>query len=106
MATRRSDDRGGWHATALLFSGRPNPDWWLTPEQGAALDHAWGTLPPLAEPPPEPPPLGYRGYVVEGPDGTRYEGRPGVVTRDGEQRADPDGAFEAAVMSSAPPGLL
>jgi hypothetical protein len=52
--------------------------------------------------PPERPPLGYRGYVVERPDGTRYVGVPGAVRRGDERRADRDGEFERLVLESQP----
>lgn len=46
-----------------VFSGRPNPEWTLTPEQSDELSQRMGFLTPTAA---EPPPLGlgYRGVVV------------------------------------------
>ena len=91
-----------WRATAHLYSGRPNPEWELPPELGAQLDELWMRLPALEEAPPERPPLGYRGYVVERPDGTRYVGVPGAVRRGDERRVDRDGEFERLVLESQP----
>ena len=91
-----------WHATARMYSGRPDPEWDLPPELGSRLDELWMRLPALDADPPEPPSLGYRGYVVERPDGARYEGIPGTVTRGEERRADRDGEFERLVLESQP----
>ena len=91
-----------WRARALLYSGRPDPEWELTDDLGARLDELWMRLPALEADPPEPPPLGYRGYVVERPDGARYEGVPGAIMRGDERRADRDGEFERLVLESQP----
>ena len=91
-----------WRAAAKMYSGRPDPEWDLDDEKGARLDELWSRLPALNDEPPEPPPLGYRGYVVERPDGVRYEGVPGAVTRGEERRADRDGEFERLVLESQP----
>jgi hypothetical protein len=87
----------------MLYSGRPDPEW----EVGAHLAERWNDLPPLTGDPPAPPPLGYRGVTLTGPQGERYEAYGGAVVRDRrERRADPGRAFERAVLDSAPPGLL
>ena len=92
-----------WRATALLYSGRPDPAW----EVGDELAPAWDELPPLAEESSTAPPLGYRGVALTAPGGLRYEAYGGAVTLPGgERRADPARRLERAVLASAPPGLL
>lgn len=48
---------------ADLFSGRPNPDFTLSPEQASDLLHLLRALPPGATQV-EPPGLGYRGFLI------------------------------------------
>ena len=93
-----------WRASALVYSGRPNPEWDVTGE----LSARWNELPELEGEPPAPaPPLGYRGVALTAPDGERIEAYGGTVTRgDGERRADPARGFERAVLASAPPGAV
>lgn len=94
----------GWRATALLYSGRPNPEWEVSDDIAAI----WDELPAHAgDPPPPAPPLGYRGVVLSGPGGARIEAHGGGATREGgEWRADPGRGFERAVLAAAPPGLV
>jgi hypothetical protein len=100
MDTRRSTD---WRATAILYSGRPDPEWEVGPELARPL----AELPPLEGEPPSAPPLGYRGVALISPGGARYEAYGGAVAFDHrERRADPGRRFERSVLESAPPGLL
>lgn len=45
-----------------IFSGRPNPAWTLTSDEGAALARLVANLPPAAAP--ADVALGYRGFIV------------------------------------------
>ena len=51
-----------------IFSGRPNPVWTLTADEGAALARLVAHLPPAAAP--AQVDLGYRGFVVSGDSAT------------------------------------
>ena len=46
-----------------IFSGRPNPTWTLSAGETAELKRRLADLPPSAKAP-QPPPLGYRGFVM------------------------------------------
>jgi hypothetical protein len=47
-----------------IFSGRPNPTWGLDQTQCQVFLTLLGALPRTQSLPPEPPGLGYRGFVV------------------------------------------
>jgi hypothetical protein len=59
-----------------IFSGRPNPRWQLDERTAGELRDRLGRLQRSTAPPPEPPGLGYRGFLwTEGPEGGRiYKG--------------------------------
>ena len=50
--------------TVEIFSGQPNPEWTLSPEDSDELSQRMGFLMPAAETGPPPEGLGYRGIVV------------------------------------------
>src|SRR6266853_3643095 len=109
MATSKSADSSqGWTAGALVFSGRPNPVWSVTPEVAHQLEGIWNSL-PASKPPtltPLAPLLGYRGSFLRHPDGTEWSAFAGIVTsRSGlgaESRRDVGREFERAVLATAP----
>lgn len=106
MDTSRSTD---WTATALVFSGRPDPSWPVPPDAVVRLLALWDEL-PVGGSEVEPPPLGYRGTSVSDPDGTTWLARGGTVQRSGRQssetRLDTDGRWERTLVRTAPDGLL
>ena len=87
-----------------LFSGRPNPRWELGPVEARALEKLEAGLRPAAGPPPEPPALGYRGFVYRSGGGMRraYGGQ-----IRGEERAleDPQRRIERLLLDSLPADL-
>jgi len=110
MATSRSSDEGIWNATAFVFSGRPDPTWRLGSSTADELERIWARLAPAnraAEPAAR---LGYSGCAVHTDRGRTWTAYEGLVTHQEaereERRADPERAFERAVLASAPPGVL
>lgn len=106
MDTSRSTD---WLAQALVFSGRPDPEWTVPASAAGQLLRLWAELPQGTEEP-APPPLGYRGCLLRAPDGRtwRTSGR-SVTLDDGHHtqvRDDPDRRFEHLLVATAPPGTL
>jgi hypothetical protein len=95
----------GAHAWIDVYSGRPAPEWTLTPEETEALHSLLATLPSGGAPPPAG--LGYRGVLV------RIPGDSGVVTlragggvvasepEDGATLADPGRRVERYLWESA-----
>jgi hypothetical protein len=59
-----------------IFSGRPNPTWVLDQIQCQVFLTLLGALPRTQSLPPEPPGLGYRGFVV-----SQIPSRPGGLLR-------------------------
>ena len=101
----------GWAAVALVYSGRPDPEWSIEADLGEALEKVWLSLPPMIAGDDEArPPLGYRGCCLVAPDGRRwtaYRRRVELASRDShEVRDDAEMRFEAAVLASAAPGVL
>ena len=97
---------------ALLYSGRPDPRWPISARQVEQLQVLWHRLPKagqIALRP--PPPLGYRGAVVECSSGRRWWAYNGIAeskTRDAvpEYRLDTECEFEKAILATAPVELL
>ncbi|HET9371293.1 MAG TPA: hypothetical protein VFO19_13630, partial [Vicinamibacterales bacterium] len=57
-----------------LYTGRPDPEWYITDPATVARVRAWcqaATSPPDA-PPPQPHRTGYRGYEIVDDDGRRF----------------------------------
>jgi hypothetical protein len=98
----------GWRATALLFSGRPNPEWCVTDADAERLLSIWESL--YAAPTSERiPALGYMGCALF--DATRrWTALNGTVTfyssASTEARHDPRRVFEHALIATAPPGAI
>jgi len=99
--------RGGATATALLYSGRSDPQWRLSERQLRQLIRMWDALRPSPRPPPRTPPLGYRGCVLRSGAGPHWLAYGGVVaySRAGlapEHRRDDAQQFESAILATAP----
>jgi hypothetical protein len=98
-----------WVAKALVYSGRPNPEWPVSADVAGELERGWAGLPPAGVRR-FLPKLGYRGCSLIAPDGRRWTARSGVVVleRDGQfqYRADPDGRWERLLLGAAPSGTL
>jgi len=107
MDTSRSAD---WLAKALVFSGRPDPAWVIPSSTAEELLRLWAELPSSTGRRPSPPPLGYRGCLLQAPDGRTWESFRGKVTlNDGhmtQTRDDPDRRFEQLLLATAPPDTL
>lgn len=94
-------------AGVLLYSGRRDPEWTVPADAADALTTALEGLPELAEGEQAPSRLGYRGAWLRTDDGSRVVVFNGLVTTPGGRfRADPDRAFERAILDTAPPGVL
>src|SRR5215212_5656571 len=107
MATSRSPE---WSASALLFSGRPDPTWSVSEIVASELHAMWSSFGPSSGVPPTAPPLGYRGSILRAPDGREWKAFGGVVTLNTpegvEVRSDTERTFERRLLDSAPPNLL
>jgi hypothetical protein len=64
-----------------VFSGRPNPRWELDEQRSRELRLLEKRLTPAHEPAPEPPGLGYRGFLYSGDSGQVRAYRGFVKTR-------------------------
>jgi hypothetical protein len=98
-------------ATALVDSGRPDPEWRVSNHEMERLHLMWAGLPPTQHGPPPPPSVGYRGCAIRCGVGEEWFAFSGVVmfTRGGaivSLRSDARRAFEMAMLATAPPGLL
>ena len=98
-------------ASALLYSGRPDPEWPVHDAQVKALARMWHALAPSPTGPRQAPPLGYRGCALRCSSGPLWFAYDGVAThRQGngpsEHRIDRGRRFEQALLDTAPPGTL
>jgi hypothetical protein len=107
MGTSRSSDVE-WRASALLYSGRPNPEWPVTDADAERLVALWSALQTMRAQT-SGAGLGYRGCTIS--RGSRrwhaFEGiaimTSGTAT---EIRADTSRAFERAILATAPAGTI
>lgn len=83
------------------FSGRPNPSWQLDEARAGELVELHRRLTATTERPPEPPGLGYRGFLYS-LDGTAWRAWAGFVTAGDRALADPDRAIERLLLASLP----
>jgi len=108
MATSKSREK--WIAGALLFSGRRDPEWQLSPEIVRNLLKLWDVMPRSSKATPNLSRLGYRGMFLRGRGSLEwiaYEGIAWLQTAaEPEVRTDKARAFEKALMASAPQGFL
>jgi hypothetical protein len=86
--------------TLDVFSGRPNPEWALTPAEGVEFERRLAVLPPLSvAPADQAQPLGYRGFDVRGcPTPVRVFR--GLVVNGGQTFADPGRRLERWLLDS------
>jgi hypothetical protein len=93
-----------------VFSGRPDPTWTVPDEVGEDLADWWLRLRPAGGRPADlGPVLGYRGVVLRDPHGSEWSAFSGVVSCSAPgslDRADPDRAWERAVLRTAPPDTV
>jgi|SRR5262245_5774353 len=87
-----------------VFSGRPNPRWELDGDSAESLRRLIGGLPPTADAPPEPPGLGYRGFVFATERGPT-RAYTGYVITPGAVLADPSFSVEHFLLDHLPPAL-
>jgi hypothetical protein len=108
MGTSKSREK--WIAGALLFSGRRDPEWELSPEIVRDLQKLWDAMPLSSKAPPTISRLGYRGMFLRGPGSLQwiaYEGIAWQQTATGlEVRTDKRREFEKRLVGSAPEGVL
>ena len=83
------------------FSGRPNPRWELDDESAATLRRLMSRLSVATETPPEPPGLGYRGFVFAC-DAGRTRAYKGYVIRPDIVLADPSSSVERFLLDHLP----
>ena len=95
---------------ALVFSGRPDPEWKIEESIDKELERIWDSLVPIHGEAQSAPSLGYRGCLIKCKSNIEWFVYKNLVTlkRSGkiESRDDKDRKFEKLVMSSAPQGLV
>ena len=111
MATSSSSS-DALQATALVFSGRPDPAWQIDPARAAPIIERLEAAPATDAAGPAAPALGYRGVILS-PEagGVSWAIHAGwiVETRGRSvpvRRRDDGRRIERAVLATAPPGLL
>ena len=87
-----------------VFSGRPNPRWELDEAASREVRRRASTLVPATVPAPEPPGLGYRGFVYADPEGPARIYR-GYLRLAGRVLADPALGIEQLLLGHLPPEL-
>lgn len=85
-----------------IFSGRPNPRFELDPRGRAALGAIEAALAPAGREPPEPPGLGYRGFVYPGEAGGQHRAWHGFVRTPTAVLADPTFSVERFLLERLP----
>lgn len=95
----------------MLFSGRPDPTWWVDEDLSQRLQQIWEGLLPFLGRQPLPPMLGYRGCFLRHTNSNReWYAFAGVVELKGQEtsilRQDPQRAFERLLLASAPEGSV
>ena len=98
-------------ATALIYSGRPDPEWEIDNEQLETLKRIWQQLPPSKIPPPAPPPLGYRGAAIRCTSGEEWFAYRTIVTfargaSRPKHRVDDQRRFKQTLLGTAPVNVL
>jgi hypothetical protein len=68
-----------------IFSGRPNPRWMFGGDTAREFLQATRTKEPAKKR--EPPDLGYRGFLLRAPDGSRVRAFQGVLSVEKDSRA-------------------
>jgi hypothetical protein len=108
MATSSStsERESAFIATALIFSGRRDPQWRLSEQTAAALTELWRQMEQAPAAAAEPPGLGYRGCTVDRDPQFRWHAYGGVVSGGDERKHDPQRRFERFILESAPAGAI
>jgi hypothetical protein len=86
------------------FSGRPNPRWELTDADGDELRRLEGRLERSGAEPPEPPGLGYRGFLY-GEAGRNTRAYKGYIVAPDGVLADPQRRIERFLLTRLPDDL-
>ena len=84
-----------------IFSGRPNPRWQLDEQGAEALRELLSRLAATTDSPPEPPGLGYRGFLLTDETG-KFRACGGYVTRPDGAYADPTSSVERFLRDRIP----
>ncbi len=89
-----------------IFSGRPNPSWVLPhPLEAELVARLEALRPAPAEDVPEPPGLGYRGFIVQAPLDSKFLAPVrvyrGMVQRASEKYVDPERQLERWLLDTA-----
>ena len=111
MATSGSSDSATLRATALVYAGRPDPEWPIDAERAAGVVRWLEAAPATEAGGPPPPALGYRGVRVSSEQGDSWRIYAGVIVEDRPgcapvRRLDSDRRIERAVLATAPSGAL
>jgi len=97
-------------ARAFIFSGRPDPTWFVEEQQSRRLEAIWNKLKPSISPAPTVPKLGYRGVSMVCASNEEFIAFDGNVKRKVgntiEWRRDKERLFERLLLSTAPKSLL
>ena len=107
MATSSSCNEG-WRASALIFSGRSNPEWAISDAIASDLVSLWSAL-PATRAQEMAPGLGYHGCALLDAR-RRWQAFDGVAVMwsgaSSETRSDRARAFERAILATAPAGTI
>jgi hypothetical protein len=106
MAISRSTERDACFATVSIYSGRKNPTWEVSLKTAQRLGEIWMGLEPLDEAPPQAPPLGYRGTVLDCGSRGAWVACRGVIESGDIRKSDPGRTFERLLLESAPEGMI
>ena len=111
VTSRSTKENKDWIGEALIFSGRPNPTWYIDKVTSKRLKEIWASLEPFPGEIPSPPVLGYRGFILKDTTSNRewfaYGGV--VLLKEGgisKSRLDRELRFERLVLETAPKGML
>lgn len=88
-----------------IFSGRPNPRWELDEPVARTVTEFHRQLRPVADVPPGPPGLGYRGFVYS-LDHVSWRAWRGFVVGPALVLADPDRTIERMLLDLLPAEYL
>lgn len=111
MDTSRSNDRVGLRATALVYAGRPDPEWPIDEDRAARIVALLDAAPVTDAGAPPAPGLGYRGVRLASEQGNSWHVHAGVIVEDRlglapVRRLDAGRRIERAALATAPPGAL
>ena len=99
-----------WSAGARLYSGRVDPSWSVDASRARDAVGLFRALATSTRVHPAGGGLGYRGCWLRAPDGTSWVVANGLAAQRSpghdEVREDSSGAFEDAILATAPDGVL